>query len=419
MTAPLKTLPPLLFFSFWMTGTGIPVPGTTQFLQLSEAVSLLWLILHIVPRIGQTPKKDKTSQAILWALSISVSLSVWLSWENTDPLVLGYLAFIVWPCISLLRYTYDSPESLVRSFKYFRVGALVSSAMALLQVLLGSTGPLDFRNNTNFAIGEISGRGFAFQAEASLLAVTLIATVLLDFAVRISPKSAVAEPRRDLTGSRAVLTPLPWPALALLFGGLLATQSTSVVALLPILLATLAWLGHRARIVRLSVRTAFLAALAGVFIVAGILGPLASRIENTSAIGSMEIRAAGALGAITGLADRPMGFGVGNNAAVADYAVSVANRFGWNLFKVPSGVDVLPLSLTFELGVLFAGVLSVLIFRLARKAADFGSADQQAVVVTEFALWALTIASFAGSLIAVGYRGFLFGFLWTALALRR
>jgi len=397
MSYNIKQLAVALFFGgLWCTGIAI-VKFESYGLQISELGVATWLAAWLFTRSGRI-NSARLAIWIIWLLFIASTYAI--AERPHDLRTVAYTAIVIFGSISIAASCKEDSKLGQIGYAWFRRVGLLSATFACLQMVTRYPQSLDVRSNPTFPIGPQSGRSFGFQDEASLLAICLIGLLLAEVSLLSSRR----------TKADSTVRPLHPLWLIVVLGALLATASSSVTTVLPIAAAIIGW-KFRHKMLKLKPLLALMTF--AFFTLAAAIGPAADRLNSGSSTGSARIRLAGQLGAIEGLIQHPGGFGLGRNDRIGAWASSVAESQGWTLFRVPAGVDSLLIGQVFELGVVFGVFLFALAARSMARLAAYGR--------HEFAsdpFLALAVASLAGAVAAVGYRAFLFGWLWVGLAVQ-
>lgn len=379
-------------------------------------------------------------------------LSIALSWamNGGSALVLGWSLAFALPFVALVALAAADARARGVLLGGFMLGAGLSVALFLAQILRGAEA-LDFRNNPAFRLPAQYGRGFALMPEVSTFAVHALIALGMVLAWLRAGRQAGDRwvGRRGAIGQSSAPSSAPlstlFPALLLaisLVVALALTRSTSVLVLLPVLVAlalggtsggsvgrVTAPLRHPVSAFRTPQRRGL--GWLGLLVITGVLVLIlagfvqlfyAERLASASAERSASMRLASVLGGLTPLHRGELfGVGIGENAAVRLRAHEVARALGLRFGTLPEGVNSQIVGRLFEEGwpaLLHLSVAAALLWRGWRRHRRGPAPDRapdriaDRVVTT---LWMLAWGGFLAALLVVGYRGIYTTWLWLGL----
>lgn len=380
-------------------------------------------------------------------------LSIALSWamNGGSALVLGWSLAFALPFVALVALAAADARARGVLLGGFMLGAGLSVALFLAQILRGAEA-LDFRNNPAFRLPAQYGRGFALMPEVSTFAVHALIALGMVLAWLRAGRQAGARwvGRRGATCAATGPSSAPpsglFPTLLLtisLVVALALTRSTSVLVLLPVLVALAlggASDGASHRVQAPGLRPLVSASgntrrrgpgWLGLLVITGVLVLIlagfvqlfyAERLASASAERSASMRLASVLGGLTPLHRGELfGVGIGENAAVRLRAHEVARALGLRFGNLPEGVNSQIVGRLFEEGwpaLLHLSLAAALLWRgwrLHRNSSAPNRPPDRPPDRVITALWMLAWGGFLAALLVVGYRGIYTTWLWLGL----
>lgn len=375
-------------FTLWLPAYSLPVRG------LPPLQPLDLIVLAFIP--SGLPMLRQLNTTVFWIVATGYA-SLLLSWvaNGANLLMLGWAVFLGLPFVVMMFFVAHQPGGRRGIVNGFLLVALLSSLLFLAQITFGAA-LLDFRNNPAFSLPPQYGRGFALLPEVSTFATHTVMAFGVALALLLHRDSS------NRTRRRMVF-------LLALFGlVLLLSRSTSVLVLLPLLIAM-----ALAKVCRANLKSVVLAAcMAGA--VALFLGLFlnsfyAERLESAAAERSVAMRLSSIIAGLSPLVSGEVfGVGVGENEEIRTRAYQVVREFGLKFGSLPSGVNSQIVGRIFEEG--WMVVLHFSIAGLAMIRAYFMRHDP-----VQSGLFLLAFGSFASALLVSGYRGIYASWLWLSL----
>jgi len=375
----------------WLVGLflwcpALAVPVGFIFLQPLDVLvllspPLLWRLRAVIP--------PRTSfLLVLFWVSIGLSFL-----QGGSPVILIYYIVFISLFLLLISTIMTSKRAVDYLLAGFLIGGGLSFVLFAAQLLLGAE-LLDFRNNLHFRLPPHFGRGFALFPEVSTFAAHAIIWLAVLFLLLLR------NPTR--------------PGLWLVFMAasflLMFTKSTSVIALLPLIIGGGLILALRPSLnntllmgVVLGVVTLVLLAFIGVFFV--------ERLETNAAGRSFAMRLASILAGFSTLSSGEVfGVGLGQNDEIRLRAFEIARQTGLVFGRLPEGVNSLVVTRIFEEGWPAVLHLGLPMFWLAQ------CWRQRPVLPRQQALLMLASGTLIVSFAIIGYRGIYTNWLWLGIA---
>jgi hypothetical protein len=381
----------------WLPGIGLNVGG--QYLQPFEILLLVWMVVEGIRFLLRG--KIKLTYFVRFMVpmfSISWIISAVFSENISESIIyLLYYFGLILPGMFLLYNIAISESRFIFFIQGFLVGGIVSSIVGVCQFLLGPQ-YFNFINNKNFSLIPVK-KAFGFTPEASILAgllVIAIAVVLFLLKRKDCRNYFRKFHNKSLIVSQNKLLLL----LMILVTGFIATLSSSVIVVLPIVIM---YLYVKMYNVEKLLKTIFTEGLVFVVIILVFyFGFWENRWETGDASGSMVMRAASMIAALeTFFQNWLIGVGLGNTSeAVTETTTGWIDKIMPGL-PVKSGVDSFPLHLMVEQGIV-AFLLIVYSVRWGWKGINRKMMRINPMLPL---LSVILFSSFIVGLLTVGYRG--------------
>jgi hypothetical protein len=394
-------------FSMWIPAIGVPA-GAAHGVQLGELMSPLLALWLLTTR---TNRFDRNGVVMLVGVVAIVFNWLIVYAANTNVAqsgaILGYYLAIAFPallCGVLIFLDEDLTCVFIRGAV---VGAVFTAVLCLMQAVLPRS-LVDFRNNLSFRLPPQDNRSFGLFPEAS------VAATSLTFAIATAVSGLLFRTVRERFLELGPLRGRAWAAfLAVLFvAALVTTRSTSVLVMLPALVAMASFRFFRGS---LGKKIAFLSIGAVALAIGGTfyyLEVYSVRMENSAAMYSGTDRLVSILGAYEKLRDSNfLGAGLGANNDIADYAARAAGELQLQTVGEINGVNSFVFGRCLEEGVVMIVVFAVVIFRIVRAAF---SRERHA---TSGVMALLAVDTLFSAFWVAGYRGLLMSWLLIPLGM--
>ncbi len=422
---PIRAVAWLIGFLLFYPALGIPFGG--RWIQPLDLVAVPALLVA-VPSLLQV--RGRALLPIVVTM-LSWAGSVLMAREPAGQIEVLFYAAALGPILLCTTSFLDRSEGRRAFLSGFLIGAIPSSALAVVQGLVGSSSVLDVRTNASFNLLPQPGRSMAFFPEASGFAATtaIHAACLILYRLTVDKEASGNTPSKDTSTNntstnntstnntstnnteqtkRSLLYRFT-PALLLLdLLGIAFAKSTSTLLLTPILLLLgFRLLGYSApKMLKRLLLVGPIVAFMGYLFIAEFYS---TRFANRDAFNSIETRLSTILAAVGPLREGQLfGVGVGNNELAESYILEASRERGLRA-AVTSGITSLLGQRIFEEGIGAVISVGISVMVLWRNMMNRATSVER------------VLALFAGGMLlsfvfVSGYRGLYTSWMWIPVA---